>query len=155
LDVEEAPFSEKEVGGEGEGAPDAEDGALRIGSGTQMGDGTEKLKCVTLFLEGVTGSVAGTVHLDVGGLELECLVFARTLDEFAGDGNRGPCGEGGKGGVSNDLKVSESGAVIEFNEGEGLLVSDGPDPAGNSDGFVEEFWVYLFDFNSLHKPSKE
>ena len=139
VDIIKALFLIELVDGVGEPAADAEDSAEEVRARPQVGDLAEELHRVALFLERV-GGVGLADHGEAGGDNLPFLAGALGLNELAAH-LEGGAGVGlgdvrvvGQGGVGDDLDALEAGAVVELDEGEGLGVAAGADPALEQNG---------------------
>ena len=138
MDVDEVPLLEELVDGVGDQAPHPEHGLEGVGSGPQVGHGTEEFQAVALLLEGVVGG-GGALHGDFRGLELKGLLGVGGLHQGALDDQRCAHVELGDGlevlhGVVVDhLEGVKIRAVGEDDEAKGLAGADAAHPAAHFD----------------------
>ena len=140
--VVEIPLLEKLVHRVGEPAAHAENRAEQIRARAQVRNLAEKLQRVAFFLERV-GRIGEADdrhrlgdHFPLLALALRGHELAADLDRRAGvrvENFRRVVGELG---VGDDLDALEAGAVVELDEGEGLRVAAGADPALEENGVV-------------------
>ena len=142
VDPEKFALAEELMDGLGTGIAYTHDRAQGVGAGAQVGDGAEEFEGVALLLQGVV--FGGTAKdFDFRSLHLNALALCRGFDELALDSDGGSSvhsgdgfGVAGDSGVDDDLNALEAGAVVDFNEGEFLLLAFGAHPAFDGDGFV-------------------
>ena len=139
--INEVAFLEELMHGERQPAAHTEHGAEEIRARAQMGNGAQELLGVALLLQRI-GRVRRADQLDARGAQLPFLALRRRGHQLSLDHCRRPCRELGevfrawRTGIHDHLHVCETGAVVEFEEGEALGVAPGADPTFDGHCFL-------------------
>ncbi|HPM93131.1 MAG TPA: hypothetical protein PKZ74_10000 [Bacteroidales bacterium] len=136
MDVDEIAFLEKLVDRECEPAAHAEHRAIEIRPRPQVGDRAEELGRVAFFLQREIFRHSAE-QFDRNGLHFPSLTCGGRGDQFPAhlDGCAGAHLRdvfiSGNLRVRDDLEISQTGAVVEFDERKRLGIPPRPDPAGD------------------------
>ena len=144
--------------GHGRFGTDAEGRAVLVGTGAQVGDGAQEFVRMALLLEREGGRIGKAEHGHALGADFPLLALAEGFHEVAADAHGGAgvhAFEGGPGFgalINDDLQVLEAGAVVQFEEGEGLGIAAGTHPAADGDAIAGFKGSQGFaDAGTLHK----
>ena len=86
--VHEIPILEELMDGVSRQRADAENRLEQIGSGAEVGDGTQKLRGVTLLLQGIIGG-RGTLHRCLDGLHFQLLLSVGSKNDLTANDDSG------------------------------------------------------------------
>ena len=132
--VNEAAFLEKLVNGKREPAANPKDGAKKIRARTQMRNLAQKLRGVAFLLERVT--IVRRAHdFDFVGHDFPALSFPLRRHQFSTDRNGSAGNEMldrciiGQAAPGDDLKVAQTGAIIQFDKRKVFRVPSRPHPS--------------------------
>ena len=142
--IDEPAVLEEAVDGVGRHRTHPEHCGEQIGAGAQVLDGAQILHAVALLLEGIVRR-GRALHRDGSSLHFQGLFGLGREHHGAGDDQGGAHVLSGDlfvvvqdAGVHDHLEVLEAGAVVEFDEAEGLHVPDGLGPPHDGDGLSVE-----------------
>ncbi len=141
------PFLEKAVDGEGQPAAHAEHGSKQVGAGAQMGDGTQKLRRMPLFLQGI--GIRNSPHqLQGSGAQFPSLP-SLPGNQSAADAHGRPRSHfsnpfiAGDTLIRHDLQGGDGGTVIHLQKGKSLGITARTHPSLNQ--YVRHFLLTVQD----------